>query len=80
MVATKFLTWINENKWIEISSKKLKKKAYVNASENVIYINGSDEHFTKLIKEKGKDVDQLYDMFIIDERERLAKVNIAKLP
>lgn len=75
IASVKFVTWLEDNAWTAVWSEELKRRAYVNASENKILVHGSDYHFTKLIKEHGKDLDELYDMFVIDERKRLEKLN-----
>lgn len=75
MVATKFATWLEDNSWKTVYSEELKKTAYVNTSENKILIHGSDYHFTMMINEHGKTIDELYEMFLIDEKERLKKEN-----
>jgi len=75
MASTKFATWLSDNSWTVVDSKELKRRAYVNASKNTIYLNGSDYHYTKLINEHGKTIEELYDIFVLDERERLKKEN-----
>lgn len=71
MLAINFATWIEDNVWVSVYSEELERRAYVDASQNKILVNGSDYHFTTLIKEHGKSIDELYDLFLVDERKRL---------
>ena len=75
MVAVNFATWLEDSDWTAVYSEELKKRAYVDSSKNKILVYGSDYHFTKLINEHGKTLDELYEMFILDERDRLKKEN-----
>lgn len=73
MVAVNFATWLEDNYWIAVYSEELKIRAYVDGLKNDILVNGSDYHYTKLINEHGKKIEELYEMFLVDERERLKK-------
>lgn len=77
MVATNFATWMEDNAWTAVYSEELKKRAWVDASKEKILLHGSDYHFTTLVKECGKSLDELYEMFLIDERRRLKTLNKA---
>ncbi|MFA7307602.1 MAG: hypothetical protein WC026_13120 [Hyphomicrobium sp.] len=70
-VAIEFATWMEDNAWTAVYSKELKKRAYVDASKNTVLLHGSDYHFTKLINENGKTIDELYELFWKDRQEHL---------
>ena len=63
-VAIDFATWLEDNAWTAVWSDKLSIRAYVDASKYEILINGSDEHFTRLIKRDSKSLSELYEMFV----------------
>lgn len=71
MVAVNFATWIEKNNWLPVSSESLQKKAYVDSGKHSILTFGSDLHYTELIKNHGKSLEELYDLFIEDEKKRL---------
>jgi hypothetical protein len=71
MLAVNFATWLEDNAWTAVYSEKLKKRAYVDASEVKIYVHGSDEHYTHLVQNRSKSIEELYELFILDERKRL---------
>lgn len=73
MVAVNFATWMEDNSWVVVYSEELKIRAYVDGLKNDVLVNGSDYHYTKLINEHGKTLEELYEMFLVDERERLKK-------
>lgn len=57
-----FTKWFEE-RYTLIESKKLKKCAYVDSITNDILIHGSDEHFTELIKNHGKTIEECYEIY-----------------
>ncbi len=59
----KFVHWLEDNAWSCVWSEELKKRAWVDCSKHKVYVNGSDEHYTQLIKNHGKSLEELYDMF-----------------
>jgi hypothetical protein len=54
-----FVTWMEDNAWTCVYSESLNKRAWVDASEHHILFHGSDYHYTKLIKEHGKSLEEL---------------------
>lgn len=60
--AISFAEWV-ENRYASIYSKELDKSMYVDCIENDVLIHGSDYHFTQLITDHGKTIDQLFDLF-----------------
>lgn len=65
--ALTFGAWLIKKKYILIYSKELKKELYINASEHDVLINGSDYHYTKLIEQEGKILQEVYDKFMYEE-------------
>lgn len=57
-----FTIWMNKN-YCEVDSVELKKSMWINMIENNVLTHGSDYHYTKLIKEHGKTIEELYDFF-----------------
>lgn len=57
-----FTIWMNKN-YCEVDSVELKKSMWINIIENNVLTHGSDYHYTKLIKEHGKTIEELYDLF-----------------
>ena len=49
------------NMYSKVLSKELRKYAYV--PHDLVLVNGSDYHFTKIINEHGKDIHELYSIF-----------------
>ncbi len=68
MAAINFATWMEDNGWQCVYSKELKKRAYVDCG---VMKHGSDYHFTKIIKEHGKTLDELWELFVLHEQKRL---------
>ena len=59
-----FYEWMLDNNWQAVYSEELKKRAYVDAEKNPVLVHGSDYHFTMLIKEHGKTLEELYNLFL----------------
>jgi len=58
-----FAEWLCDTPWIKVHSDTLNKSAYVDAGFNNILINGSDYHFTELIKNHGKTIEQMLAIY-----------------
>lgn len=61
--AINFVTYLEDNGWQCIYSEQLKKRAYVDSSKHSILVHGSDVHFTRLVQDHGKQLEELYDIF-----------------
>lgn len=61
--AIAFMEWVSDG-WVLIDSRRLGKSAWVDCKENEVYANGSDLHYTTLIKDVGKTTEELYSLFI----------------
>lgn len=62
-----FGEWVGKN-YCEVSSEKLNKTMWVNYVENTVLVNGSDEHFTRLVNEHGKTIEEVFNEFkLIDK-------------
>ena len=75
--AIRFATWMEDNAWTCVWSQELHKRSYVDASRETILVNCSDFHYTTLVKEVGKTIDELWDLFVMDERVRLEKIKVS---
>lgn len=63
--AIAFVEWIENNKWVTVSSQELNRRAWIDTLKEDVYIRGSDYHYTNLIKKCGKTTKQLYDLWKI---------------
>lgn len=58
-----FADWLYDTGWRAVDSVELDKRAWVDSSKHDILINGSDYHFTKLIKDHGKSLEDVYQLY-----------------
>ncbi len=61
--AVGFAEWIEDNKWVVVYSEELNKRAYVDASKEKVLLHGSDYHYTTLVRERGKSLIELFQLY-----------------
>ena len=59
--ATKFTEWLEADYCLVTDYQG--RSAWVNKTENTIYINGSSAHYANLVMNYGKTIEELYDIF-----------------
>lgn len=59
-----FLDWVNHSGYESVYSKALDMIAWVDTNSHPIYQNGSDYHYTELVKNYGKTTDAIYNEFL----------------
>lgn len=59
-----FAKWMYENIYREIYSQKLDRHAFVSAKKHEVFIHGSDYHYTHLIEEHGKALEEVYQEYL----------------
>ncbi len=72
MLAINFATWLEDNSWAAVRSNKLGKTAYIDCSKHNVYVHASYEYLTKLVQEHGKTLEELCDMFVEEEKQRIS--------
>lgn len=66
--AVRFAEWFAVN-YSLVHSERLDKKAWVNCNEHVIYIHGSDLHYTQLIENYGKKIEEIWQIYLKESRD-----------
>lgn len=69
-----FAKWLQETGWTWVYSHLRLRGAYVNSKEHAILVNGSGLHYSVLVGDHGKSLDELYGM-CMEELENNPSVN-----
>lgn len=69
--AIRFNGWLVDNNWIHVNSPKTKKSFFVNRFELNATGIGSNHYIEELIKGSSKTINELYDMFVLEERKNM---------
>lgn len=69
--AIRFNGWIVDNNWVHVYSPQTKESFFVKKFELNATGIGSDHYIEILIKSSGKTINELYDLFVIEERKNM---------